>query len=60
MFLKPITPELKIPDPLRKDYLPPEGREITIDPYWTRRQLANEVVEVIPKEVKKILAKEEE
>lgn len=36
MFVIPKH-NLKIPDPAMQDYLPPEGREVAPNSYWTRR-----------------------
>lgn len=46
MFVKP-APGLKIRDPLKKDYLPTEGREIDEhDLYWHRLLMDEDVIEV--------------
>ena len=48
MFIKPLH-NFKVRDPILKDHLPIEGREVTPSPYWTRRITENaiEVVEDI-------------
>ena len=45
MFIKPTNSNIKVPDPIRKDFLPGEGREVTSDPYWRRRLAAGDIVE---------------
>lgn len=38
MFLVPARKDLKVPDPALRDYLPPEGREVSGNEfYWARR-----------------------
>jgi hypothetical protein len=58
MFLKPApnpnhdpankdSPKfLKMRDPVLKDFLPDEGREVKPSPYWTRRLRDKSVIEV--------------
>lgn len=36
MFVKP-NPDRQVPDPVKQDYLPPEGREVENSQYWQRR-----------------------
>jgi len=40
-----VTPEtgLKIVDPFKKDFLPPEGREVVDDSYWRRLERDGDV-----------------
>lgn len=51
MFVKPTSPDVKVPDPFRQgtpDYwLPAEGREVEPSAFWTRRILDKDVVEVV-------------
>ena len=47
MFVKPAD-GLKILDPLRRDYLPAEGRTVTLDTYWRRRLADGDVAEATP------------
>jgi hypothetical protein len=60
MFIKPTSSELKVFDPIRKDILPLDGREVEPSPYWTRRfadgdiiSCASEQEEVVAKPVVK-------
>lgn len=50
MFVKPAKPELIVRDPATVGYLPipPEGKEVPEDSYWTRLILAGDVVRVEP------------
>lgn len=34
MYVRPL--HARIVDPFRRDFLPPEGREVAPDPYWHR------------------------
>jgi hypothetical protein len=43
MFIKPLH-DLKVPDPVLKDFLPVEGREVQDSPYWQRRLREQEIV----------------
>lgn len=45
MFIKPLQ-NFKVRDPILKDHLPDEGRNVTPSPYWTRR-IAEGAIEVI-------------
>jgi hypothetical protein len=49
MFIRPKHSQLKVPDPVRKDFLPNEGREVESSPYWNRRVNAQEVEIIMPK-----------
>ena len=50
MFVKPAT-GLRIRDPIRKDYLPEEGREVdATDLYWHRLKTDGDIVEASPVE----------
>lgn len=53
MFIKPRNSGVKVPDPVRKDFLPEEGREVESSPYWHRRIVARDVDVVLPKPPKK-------
>lgn len=50
MYVKPNQTKkvdgkkLKVFDPVHKDFLPDEGREVTNNTYWTRRLQANDIV----------------
>lgn len=46
-FLKPATPDLKVPDPERGGYLPPSGAYVPDTEYWRRRG-SDEVTDAIP------------
>lgn len=47
VHVKP-APGLVVRDPDSKTALPPEGREVELSAYWTRRLRAGDVVEVAP------------
>lgn len=54
VFVKPATPETRLRMPVG-GYLPPEGREVTLDSFWMRRiadgdVVATPVVPVVPLE----------
>lgn len=49
MFVKPQDGR-SVPDPDRGDLLPAEGREVSANQYWYRRQLDGDVVIVPPVE----------
>lgn len=38
----------KVRDPLRKDHLPEEGREVEMSPYWVRRLECGDAVDSKP------------
>jgi hypothetical protein len=46
MFVKPQDGR-SVPDPDRGDLLPAEGREVSANQYWYRRQLDGDVV-IVP------------
>lgn len=46
MFVKPLDGR-SVPDPDRGDLLPEEGREVSQNQYWYRRQLDGDVV-IVP------------
>ena len=52
MFVKPATPDLRVPDPSKAgtpDYwLPADGREVEPSFYWARRVRDGDVVEATP------------
>lgn len=39
---------LKVRDPERGDFLPPEGRHVPRNTYWLRRKIAGDVIEGMP------------
>ena len=39
---------LMVPDPLLRDHLPAEGREVPRDAYWMRRLRDGDVIETLP------------
>ncbi|NKE43577.1 DUF2635 domain-containing protein [Roseomonas frigidaquae] len=39
---------LKVPDPVLRDHLPAEGREVPRDAYWMRRLADGDVIETLP------------
>lgn len=43
MFVRP-TPGLRVPDPILRDFLPAEGREVEPSDYWARRQRDGDVL----------------
>lgn len=43
MYVKP-APDLRIPDPDMKDWLPEEGREVPDTDFWQRRLRDKDVV----------------
>lgn len=47
MYVKPAA-GLTIVDPLLRDHLPPEGREVQPSEYWTRRIRDQDVIEAKP------------
>jgi len=47
MFVKPVAGR-KVPDPVRGDLLPAEGREVEPQQYWDRRIDDGDVIEVAP------------
>lgn len=47
MFLKP-APDLRIVDPVLRDFLPADGREVTPSPYWNRLMRNGDVIVVFP------------
>ena len=49
--LKPAEGRL-VRDPVTKQPLPPEGKEVEMSSYWTRRVASGEVVEVQPEKKK--------
>lgn len=46
-FLKPATHDLKVPDPERGGFLPPDGAYVPDTEYWRRRG-SDEVTEATP------------
>jgi len=52
MFLKPAPGRL-VPDPERRDTLPPEGRTVASSQYWQRRIADGDVVIAAPATGKK-------
>jgi hypothetical protein len=52
MFVKPVE-NRQVPDPVRGDTLPPEGREVEPIQYWQRRLVDGDVVEAAPEPIKK-------
>lgn len=50
MYLKP-TQGTQVPDPVRGDVLPPEGRNVEPTQYWQRRIADGDVVEASPQPV---------
>ena len=51
IFVKPAE-GLQIRDPIRQDLIEPDGREVESSPYWRRRLIARDVLEVPPPEPK--------
>lgn len=48
MFVKPAA-GLQVRDPVLRDLLPPEGREVPdYDPYWLRRLRDGDVIRATP------------
>lgn len=45
MLVKP-KPGLVVRDPISKQPLPPEGREVPAESYWLRRLRSGDVIEV--------------
>lgn len=39
---------LKVPDPVLRDHLPAQGREVPRDAYWMRRLTDGDVIETLP------------
>ncbi|WP_034627447.1 DUF2635 domain-containing protein [Desulfocurvibacter africanus] len=44
MFVKPSRPGLVVRDPVTKEPLSPEGREVPRNSFWTRRLTGGDVV----------------
>ena len=47
MYIQPI-PGRNVPDPVRGDLLPSEGREVELTQYWQRRLKDGDVAEATP------------
>ena len=48
MFIKPLQ-NYKVRDPILKDHLPAEGRNVDDSPYWQRRIIEGAIEVVAPK-----------
>jgi hypothetical protein len=50
MFIKPATPDKRVLDPAKGQYLPVDGADVGEDngKYWSRRLADADVVECVP------------
>ena len=48
IFIKPAHPDLIVRDPMTKQPLPVEGKEVTDNTYWCRRLRDGDVVKAKP------------